>query len=117
MRHTNELSLLLSVSVMTGLYNFESCIDIGLDYYQHSTGMYPIKLGRRGVEVLENSKNTCEIIDICNNVCEIFDVNHNLKKSPKEFEESFAQMYKMAVVTKHLADFQVKSEPHLFMQK
>ena len=116
-RHTDELSLLLSVSVLTGLYNFETCIDIGLKYYEYSSDRYPIKVGKQGIQTLEQSKDTCSIIDICSEVCKIFDVEHNLKTSTKEFEEDFHQLYKMAIVTKHLVDFPTQLEPKYTLQK
>ncbi|MBR4270472.1 MAG: hypothetical protein IKQ31_02220 [Clostridia bacterium] len=116
-RHTKELSLLLSVSVLTGLYNINDCIDIGLKYYERAECGYPVKIGERGLEILIANKETCQIIDICNQVCEIFDVEHNLKNTTQEFEQSFYQMYQMAVVTKHLQDFPVKREPCIIMQK
>ncbi len=117
MRHTTDLSLLLSVSVMTGLYNIDTCIDVDLGYYEYSVSGYPVKLGKRGIDLLTTSKDTCKIIDICNQVCEIFDVEHNLKTSQHEFQEGFYHMYKMAVVTKHIKDFPTTSEPHFVLQK
>ena len=97
LKKATPLSKLLCVSVITGLYNYEVSMMVGLDYYQKSDGAYPIKLGSKGRELLLKSKEVPKVLGICERVENQYHLNDK-----SDFKDSFKEMHTIAVVMKYM---------------
>ena len=84
LKKATPLSKLLCVSVITGLYNYEVSMMVGLDYYQKSDGAYPITLGSKGRELLLKSKEVPKVLGICERVENQYHLNDK-----SDFKDSF----------------------------
>ncbi len=98
----SPLSKLLCVSVLTGLYNYELSLIVGLDYYQKSDGDYPITLGPKGRELLLKNKEVPRVLDICEKVTNCYQLSDE-----SDFKNSFKEMHTIAVVMKYVESVDV----------
>ena len=100
---SDELSKLLCVSALSGVYNYNVSFEAGLSFYKKSSGKYPITLGEKGISLLLNDKETCKMLDICEKVKTLYSLQVG-RKVKKDFYEHFKQMHSLVVVVKYLKE-------------